>query len=641
MNCQVFRNTTKAIRDTVFRKRGEADFKLDFYEVEAFAYLAIAMGGAAGGEDAGAGSASAFAIAALLINNTVGAGLLALPYVFLRSSLVPGAAAMALTGSLNFLMAVLIAHCCELCGGARSYSELATRALGARAAALVSALMAVYTLGSCASYAVLLGDALPELADSGALPAAVAAGPLGSRAVLLPAAAALVLLPLSAQRTLRSLRFTAGASFLAILYIAALVVSRAARAPPAASVVDVGPGAGLFVGIPITMVSFTCHYNVPRMYFELERRSLARMAAAAAACFSFAMLVYQGTAFAGYSLFGAATKNDILANFADDDAAALAARVALVLVMCFSFPIVFNNFRATVCGMLPRALQDRIDLAGTCRSGDGAGGEGNAVREGGAALSAGPLARCGAAFAATVRDWPFIAFTAVLVAFCVLVAVVVPDLGLILGYKGALGASLILYVLPGVFFFVLTRRRGAAAAGRAEALLLRGGGGGGGGGSDDGVEGEDGMPLLKTPDTPRRVPASRFLSFVAAPSARSTASSSFWFGRPAAAGAGGGGGGGDGSEDEARATHTPLLWTAAASTPASALASPAPDSVSVASPGGAGAGIDADTDVGAFDAAGFALELVSTRHGAACIALVVWGFSVMILGTLTTAGLLK
>ena len=613
----------------------------------------------------GAG-ASLAATALLMVNNTVGAGLLALPYVLLRSGLVPGLCAMALTGTLNCLMAVLLAQNCALCG-ARSYAELATHAFGARAAWAISLLMAVYTLGSCASYAVLLGDALPELADSGAGGGGGGAGAVtsvfASRAVLLPACAALVLFPLSAQRNLKSLRFTAAAAVLCILYVAGLVISRAARAPRAASAVDysAGGGAGLFVGIPITMVSFTCHYNVPRMYFELEARSVRRLAAAAAACFGFALALYLSTAAAGYVLFGAATKNDILADFADDDVAALVARVALVIVMSFSFPIVFNNFRAMTVSLLPQALQERIDImgkAGTVVAGEGEAGGAKRLGDdpGGETGGGGGGGGCCPALASAARDWPFLLTTAVLVAACVLVAAAVPDLGLILGYKGALGASFILYILPGAFYFALVRRarRRAAAAPLDEFAVGVGVGAGAGA-----------TPAM----TPRRVPAMRFLSFAfgagttaaaGSLSARSTASGAgggfFRALQSAGAAAGGGGGGGSGADaEDARATHTPLLWAAAAAaTPAgseaaSAASPPSPSLTPTPTPkplplsigGEGGEGEEALGGGEGVSLAGIVGELLTTRHGLVALALGLWGGTVLVLGTLTTAGALK
>ena len=59
-----------------------------------------------------------FSTAITLISNTVGAGLLSLPFVIATAGLVPGALALLLTGALNCASAVLIARCCQLSGAA-------------------------------------------------------------------------------------------------------------------------------------------------------------------------------------------------------------------------------------------------------------------------------------------------------------------------------------------------------------------------------------------------------------------------------------------------------------------------------------------------------------------------------------------
>jgi amino acid permease len=81
-------------------------------------------------------------------------------------------------------------------------------------------------------------------------------------------AAVAVLFPLSLLRNLSALRFTAAASFVCILFLAGMVVGDAAKGPRAApeDVTVARGGIGLFIGIPVTLVSFTFHYNAPRFY---------------------------------------------------------------------------------------------------------------------------------------------------------------------------------------------------------------------------------------------------------------------------------------------------------------------------------------------------------------------------------------
>lgn len=71
--------------------------------------------------------------------------------------------------------------------------------------------------------------------------------------------------------------------------------------------------------------------------------------------------------------------------------------------------------------------------------------------------------------AAVRDDWPHALLTAVLVGTTVLVAAAIPHIEVVLGYKGALGGSLIVYILPATMLFALTQQARAAAGAPASA----------------------------------------------------------------------------------------------------------------------------------------------------------------------------
>jgi len=390
-------------------------------------------------DNIGSGTATSVSTLFLMLNNTIGAGLLALPYTFKRSSLIIGAIAMLLTGLLNYSAMVLISRSCEL-SGATSYTELATLSLGKRASALIAAVLSIYTLGSCASYVVLLGDALPEIAELAGAGNSI----FGTSTFLLAVSSLAFLMPLSSMRNLKSLRFTAIGALLIILYTSGLIAIRAASNPRNASVVLVRGDDGLFIGIPVTMVSFTMHYNTPRLFYELKDRSTRKMALIGAVSFGTALILYELTAYCGYSLFGADTKSDILANFGDNDTAANIARVGLAIVMIVSFPIVLNALRAAVLSLLPESWQKQIE------NGDKKEEEIDTIVQDKQGVFA--------FIRRLASDWAFLLLTFVLVAVSLGTALAIPNLGLILGYKGALGGTLIVYVLPAIFYFVLLSR---------------------------------------------------------------------------------------------------------------------------------------------------------------------------------------
>lgn len=482
---------------------------------------------------------TAFSTAIVIMANLVGAGLLSLPFTFKRSGLLVGSLAMLIMAALNTFSMVVIARCCEL-SGSYSYKDMAQAALGPLGGTVVAAIMALYTLGSCVSFVVLLGDFLPALiCEDGCNTPAQAL--FGQRIVMQAMVGWAVLYPLSLPRQLSALRYTSSLSAACIVYTSLMIGIRAIngpRAEPSDVHLFSGPQ-GLAISAPILAVSLCAHYNSAKFYSELADRTIPRFASIATGAFAVVVVMYQATAVGGYLLFGSATKGDVLENFAgecgvllriyrqssqwicmhvipqygvthhyiltpvsyvyptpaplcpaDDDTAALIARIALSCIVISCFPLAFNAFRGSVTALLPARWQERL-VAPSARGAAGGGSGGfpghksklsDADGEEGAASGAGSLdcallpgsgergddevgsgasrlcctwRGCRRAVAA---DWPHAALTKTLVLTAVLIAVLIPQVEVVLGYKGALGGSLIVYVLPAVMLFSLTQQ---------------------------------------------------------------------------------------------------------------------------------------------------------------------------------------
>ena len=432
-----------------------------------------------------------------VVANIVGAGLLSLPYTIATAGVVPGVLALLATGVLNCLSAILLARSCSL-SGAGTYMELVGRVFGPGWQRWVTLLLAVYTLGSGASYVVVLGDQLPSL-----LSLVGVRGLLARQELLLPLVGVGVLYPLCLLRDLSSLRLTSSGSFACILFCSLLIVAKAVQGPLAAPqyIVPLKAGSGVFVGLPIALVSFTCHYNVPKFWSEFApsgppERKLPLFCAILLLCFLIVAACYESVAVCGYLLFGSPVhgnpspvnpKGDILLDFGTADAAVVVARFALVVTQVLNFPIVFNSHRASVIGLLPLSWQRRCQgLQGSSSAGSSEGSEG-AVRAEAAPLleEAGQEGEGGSGLAeaagSSARSWgqwvhaegPHWAITALLIALTVGFAVAVPNLSIILGIKGALGATLIVYAIPAALYFALRRQQLAGGEGGKQ---LEGGG---------------------------------------------------------------------------------------------------------------------------------------------------------------------
>ena len=559
--------------------------------------------------------------------NLVGSGLLSLPYTLRRASFVPGVVSIALVAGLNFGAVLLLARTAALTGTS-SYASLVGEALGPRARAAMAVILALYTLGSCVSYVVLLGDIVPSLLGLGGV-----TGVFDARTFVLASLGVFVLGPSSLLRDLSSLRFNGYGSSSCIAYLTVLVFVRALLGPRRdAEVTWAREDGGIFVGLPVTLVAFCMHYNTPKFWAEFgagvppDARGRT-FALVLAAVFLFALVTYEVVAVAGYLLFGNETVGDVLNNFNAGDPAADVARAALALIQLLSFPIVFNSHRAAVIALLPVGLAASI-TAGSVRaeaalrdarasrtnlssdgsseallrgsvsgasdddeeSSGGGGRAAHAARGGGDRLvsqSGSESSHGGWGFAllrrpfgyarACAADAPHVLLTFSLVAVVVALGTYFTDLALVLGVKGALGGTVIVYIVPSIAYFAVIR------SGAARGSDLRGG-----------VEEED------------RAGA----GFMTVRGARS---GNFEDGT----------GANDSGLVDPTAPLTPLSWA----TPSMPRGTPLSPSGSE-SGGGGGLGVGVWT------------ELFTTTHGFLAVSYTLYGIGVMVLGLLATFGLL-
>ena len=155
--------------------------------------------------------------------------------------------------------------------------------------------------------------------------------------------------------------------------------------------------------------AFMCHTNAVRAYNELERKD--RHAAVALKAFGLAALLYGAVMLAGYATFGGACKGLILSNYDGSDPLALVTRVATLVSLLSSHPLLFTSFRDATFSLFKATVD--------------------------------PL------LAKNPANWNWL--TLLLLAVPTSLAIVLPDVGFVVSLMGAsLGAGLII-VIPGLF----------------------------------------------------------------------------------------------------------------------------------------------------------------------------------------------
>lgn len=373
--------------------------------------------------------------------------MLSLPWCLQQASLVPGLALMLLISVMAAVSVVAVCAAAELAGNVYTFKELGSKAVGHGFGVFIQAVVALYTLGSCISYTVLLQDFLPSIVEA---ISGVEGAWYESRGVLIFILATLVLLPMSLAKDLSRFEFTSTIAVGCVLLTVGILLWRGSDPTGWATVNVAKFDAGTFAAMPILAVATTMHYNSLRFYRELppQHRNLTTMFAITMGAFFICFLAYAASATAGYVAFGANTSSEVLQNFpktldSTSGVLALVVRIAFGIVVTFTYPLSLHPLRAALFSLMP----------------------------------ANPSC-CGRSVKAAAL---YVPLTLLLVIVTCVVGWLVPQIDVVLDYKGAIAGSCVVYIAPGIMVAALALRRDAtlnwggkaplAASNSDEALL--------------------------------------------------------------------------------------------------------------------------------------------------------------------------
>ncbi|KAL0246203.1 hypothetical protein GEMRC1_007416 [Eukaryota sp. GEM-RC1] len=265
-----------------------------------------------------------------LANSVTGAAVLTLASAMVDTGLGLGIILLLFIALMSGIAFMFIAECCTLTSQ-YSFKGLAANLLGKQYAVLVDLLIAVYTFGTSTAYCVALGDFFPSLFQL-FLPSSLPSFVFKKSSVVI-IIAVFILLPLSLLPNIDALRVTSSLSLLCPIYLIFVIVfhlvtGNIPETPdlPRGPIVWFNLSSHIFLAIPLLSVSFTAHYNVPKMINELDKRSLKKFKTVVISAIIICVVLYSLSAVTGYVTFRAATNGDILNNFDNDDLLALIAK---------------------------------------------------------------------------------------------------------------------------------------------------------------------------------------------------------------------------------------------------------------------------------------------------------------------------
>jgi len=384
-----------------------------------------------------------------IVNNVAGAGILTLSAgVAAGVGWVPASALCLLLGAISGVTFHLIGCACDLTGET-TFKGLWDATLGARSSWLVDASIALMCLSAAIIYAGILGDTSTSLLRLVGLPEA-----LNRRATNIALLTIVALTPLSLLDDLSALAFTSLIGVLAVLYTACFIVCRSLDGSYALPRAAAAAGGRMVASLPAHLVpsfkraswfrldaralilvsnlglAYIAHYNAPTFYRSLERPSTRRFGKVCAFSFGILSCLYLGIMLAGHRTFGDITAANILLNYAERDPLAVVGRAATFVSILFGFPLAMLG--------LKDALFSLTRMANTPL-----------------ALELGPLP---AMHVSTHQ-----LCTLALLAAVATVAILVVDIGLVVGVSGALLGAAIVYIFPALIYGAALRQRSSRA----------------------------------------------------------------------------------------------------------------------------------------------------------------------------------
>eukprot|EP00450_Noctiluca_scintillans_P007712 CAMPEP_0194505688 /NCGR_PEP_ID=MMETSP0253-20130528/32970_1 /TAXON_ID=2966 /ORGANISM="Noctiluca scintillans" /LENGTH=454 /DNA_ID=CAMNT_0039348289 /DNA_START=45 /DNA_END=1405 /DNA_ORIENTATION=+ len=355
-----------------------------------------------------------------LVQTAIGGGVLTIAYM-MRLVGLAGGVFLLLNASLIAVFSMDILMRAAVKKEASTFGELLAACFGARVQVLLDLALVFYGMGSMIAYFIFLGDFLPAIVSAFSGGAIQENGTLRTMCILATLAP---IVPLSFPKDLSALRYVAPMGIIALLYTAVVVLAKAPGLHSAhlkqsefGTIELLNVDWNVFEAYSVSVFAFNCHMNVCPVAAELQSPTSRRSSKVAFRVVVVQVVFYLIIALGGYFSFMVGTTQDLLQSYASSDSFCLVARVLLSCALMVGIP---TNNNPTV-----RAFFGLID-----------------------SCSGTPEADVPARFYPLNREGlrHFVAMCTLGIE--VLVAIVVPDVAIVLGYLGSTVGTLMMMVVP-------------------------------------------------------------------------------------------------------------------------------------------------------------------------------------------------
>ncbi|KAF7721668.1 hypothetical protein EC973_004318 [Apophysomyces ossiformis] len=356
----------------------------------------------------GYGSRSIPEAAFNMVNATVGAGIIGLPFAIAHAGFFAGIVLSIFVAAQSQLGLYLLILAGQRVG-IYKFAHLMEYIMGRTGFHLLNFIVFFQAGGACVSYFILLGDSVPVLCGR-YLPQFPL---LAQREYVIPLIGTFFILPLTFSRSIGAL---ARWSFIGVLCIPVILLTLAIRAPAYAP--DTGfpldwVGPDVLGALGIMAFAFTCSHVAFNNYLTLHDQSSRAwgLTTILATLTSWAGSMAFGVV--GYLAFGDKVQPNLFLNFADDDPVVNVGRLALACSMILSIPTAFFPTR--------EAAQKSLGFETTTTQ---------------------------------PTQWQHYSVTVILFYMILGVGITIRDLGSVYRVAGSVSANALAFILPGLCYLV-------------------------------------------------------------------------------------------------------------------------------------------------------------------------------------------
>ncbi|KAI9301270.1 transmembrane amino acid transporter protein-domain-containing protein [Cunninghamella echinulata] len=360
----------------------------------------------------GYGTRSKIEVAFNLVNATIGAGVIGLPFAIAHSGFFLGiiiSIFVAMLSQLGLYMIVLAGQTV----GIYKFATMVEYLLGKFGYHFLNTMIIIQAGGACISYFILLGDTVPLLLE----PYLPEFEMISTRTLVVVVIAVCFILPLNLDRSIGSLARWSILSVLLFPIVLCTIIIRAPAYIPKEPVPITWVGQDVYGALGVFAFAFTCSQVAFNNYLTLEDQSSRSWGQTTTFSTSMSWFISMIFAFLGYFCFGDKVQPNLFMNFETDDVIINIGRFILGCTMILTIPLGFYPTREAVQKVLGFETNDKQP-----------------------------------------NKWQHLTVTYVLFFVLLFAGVQIRSLGKVYGLVGGISATTLAFILPAAAYLVTTKQ---------------------------------------------------------------------------------------------------------------------------------------------------------------------------------------